>query len=48
MATKKELERMTETELVGLCINQGIEYHDGNEILDADALRAKLTKAKAD
>lgn len=44
MAYKKEYDKMSVVELIAVCIANGIDYHDGNEILDADAIRVKLGK----
>ena len=42
--TEKKLEDMSVVELITLCQENGINYHKGNEILDADSLIAKIAK----
>lgn len=45
---KKTLADMTVVELITICEKKGISYTKGNEILDAEALRAKISKKKAE
>ncbi len=47
MAYKKAYDSMSIVELISVCLAQGIDYHDGDEILDAKAIREKLGKKKA-
>ncbi len=47
MAYKKIYDSMSIVELITVCEAEGIEYKKGDEILDADAVRAELRKKKA-
>lgn len=44
MAYKKVYDDMSIVELLNICDAEGIDYHDGGEILDAGQIRVKLGK----
>ncbi len=44
MVYKKEYDSMSIVELISVCLEQGIDYYDGDSILDAKAIRDKLGK----
>ena len=46
MAYKKAYDNMSIVELIAVCGAQGIDYHNGDEILDADAIRELLGKKR--
>ncbi|KKL60918.1 hypothetical protein LCGC14_2200530 [marine sediment metagenome] len=44
MVYKREYNSMNIVELISVCLGEGINYHKGGEILNAEAIRVLLGK----